>query len=155
MSTKRNCFFFYFLLVKNVFRLDNSKTTKGRNEKFSVCLFIMKRKLIRSYHTLQYLEYILKIIYVGKNRSSYSYKETFYYFLECFKTTFCSGHFPVATFAVIDHFDAICHGSVLTITNYKISNFIFVIFNIIRKQKVNKIWVFASFFNYRAKQISS
>ena len=54
--------------------------------------------------------------------------------------TFCSEHFPVATFATVDHFDAICHWSVLKIiTNYYISNFIFLVFNIIKKLKVNTI----------------
>ena len=33
----------------------------------------------------------------------------FYYFHECFKKTFCSEHFPVATFAIVNHFDAIDH----------------------------------------------
>ena len=133
----KNCFPFSFLLVKNDFRLDNLKTTKGTNEKFSQCLFIMKRKLIRCYHTWQseavarscftkkveacnfieketpvqvfscgfyeisknpfsyrtppvaasgqYLEYILKRIFIAKNRSSYSFKKLFITFSNVWK----------------------------------------------------------------------
>ena len=129
-ATKK-LFSLFFFACKEWFSPRQFKNCK-RYEKFSECLFIMKRKLIRCYHTWQseavarscfvkkaetcnfieketlakvfscqfceiskntfsyrtppvaasgqYLEYILKRIFIGKNRSSYSFKKLFIIF---------------------------------------------------------------------------
>ena len=72
----------------------------------------MKRKLIRCYHVCiihdNTLNIFLKEFALAKIEAAIHLRN-FLLLYRMLKITFCSEHFPVATFAIIDHFDAICH----------------------------------------------
>ena len=72
----------------------------------------MKQKLIRCYHVCiihsSTLNTFLKEFTLAKIEAAIHLRN-FLLLSRMLKITFCSRHFPAASFAIIDHFDAICH----------------------------------------------